>query len=151
MAKLAEQAESRVWERRVEERIARKNEALFWRRSEAGTQDRKVVLDKNVVKKVGQEGTVKLLPREVSKGEGSGVVMTVIEANVEVERVEEEDSLARLSKAVVVGDRRDVVGTTWSVDGADVVIALVSLASIIAAVGDSRESTCIRPCLASCL
>ena len=42
-------------------------------------QDRKVLLERKVVKKAGQDVEVKLLPREVSNGEGRGVVTTVVE------------------------------------------------------------------------
>lgn len=42
-------------------------------------QVRKVELERKLVKKDGQEGAVKLLPTDVSNGEGRGVVMTVTE------------------------------------------------------------------------
>ena len=40
-------------------------------------QLRKVELERKLVKKDGQEAAVKLLPTDVSNGEGRGVVMTV--------------------------------------------------------------------------
>ena len=76
----AAQAVSSVAPRREAERMARKKEEDVWRRSETGVQLRMVELERKLVKKDGQEGAVKLLPTEVSNGEGSGVVMTVTEA-----------------------------------------------------------------------
>jgi len=81
----ASQAESRVWVRRVVERSARKNEFEFCRRSDTGTQDWNVALLRKLEKKVGQDEVVKLVPIEVSNGEGRGVVTTVTEGLIEVE------------------------------------------------------------------
>jgi hypothetical protein len=75
----AAQAVSRVAERREGERMARKNEEEDCSRRETGLQLRKVALERKSVKKREQEGAVKLLPREVSKDTGRGVVMTVTE------------------------------------------------------------------------
>ena len=78
----AAHAVSSVEARKAGERWARKKEALFCRRRERGAHERNVLLERKVVKKAGQELEVKLLPREVSKGEGSGVVITVVDGTV---------------------------------------------------------------------
>ena len=52
------------------ERAALKNDLLFCRRRETGTQARKVVLLRKESKKSGQACEVKLLPRELSNGDG---------------------------------------------------------------------------------
>jgi hypothetical protein len=44
-----------------------------------------VVLVRKVLKKVGQEVVVKLLPREVSKGEGSGALLSSVVVEVAAE------------------------------------------------------------------
>ena len=75
----AEQAVSRVAESREGDRMARKKEDDVCSISETGVQLRKVELERKVVKKPGQEAAVKLLPTEVSNGEGRGVAMTVME------------------------------------------------------------------------
>lgn len=90
MARGALQAMSRVSERRVASRSAWKKELLFWRRSETGEQDLKVELERNALKKSGQLWEVKLLPRDVSKGTGNGVVMTLAVGVVVVELAESE-------------------------------------------------------------
>ena len=74
--------------------------------SDTGVQDRKVLLERKLVKKVGQDVEVKLLPREVSKGDGRGVVMTVVEGAV--------------SKVVVEVGSGDVLE-----DGMDIEVAVV--------------------------
>lgn len=71
---------SRIWESKTGEREARKKELLFCRRSESGRQDLKVSLLRKLLKKVGQLGEVKLLPRLVSKGLGRGLSATDVEA-----------------------------------------------------------------------
>jgi hypothetical protein len=52
------------------ERAALKNDLLFCRSRETGTQARNVVLLRNESKKSGQACVVKLLPRELSNGDG---------------------------------------------------------------------------------
>ena len=84
----AAQAVSSVALRSEGDRIARKKDEEVWRSSETGVQLRKVEFERKLVKKDGQEGAVKLLPTEESKGEGSGVVMTVT-AGEESEDVDE--------------------------------------------------------------
>lgn len=83
-----------------------------------GTQDWKVELARNVEKKDGQEDCVKLLPREVSNGEGSGVVTTVMEGDIEVDTTVGERlvsvSVAIAGAEVVPAAAETVVGTTSS-------------------------------------
>lgn len=74
----------RVSARRVAERTARKNELEFWSRRETGTQDWKVEFWRKEAKKLGQLAEVKLLPREVSKGEGRADGARVPEGTVSV-------------------------------------------------------------------
>ncbi len=108
------QAVSSVALRREAERIARKNEEDVWRRRDTGVQLRKVELERNLVKKEGQEGAVKLLPMDVSNGKGSGVVMTVTDGE------ESEDVDVGISVSVVgdpdvdVDDARFAVGSSAS-------------------------------------
>ena len=71
--------------RRVNDRCARKNEFEFWSNREIGMQDWNVELPRKVEKNEGHEELVKLLPTDVSKGVGRGVVMTVTEGAVDVE------------------------------------------------------------------
>ena len=107
----AAQAASRVELRREGERWAWKKEALFWSRRETGMQERKVVLERKLVKKVGQVVEVKLLPREVSKGLGRGVVITVVEGAVArpvvvvalVDAVADEEGIETVLEADSVG------------------------------------------------
>jgi hypothetical protein len=77
---------------------------LFWRRRETGVQDLKVELLRKELKKSGQLWAVKLLPREVSKGTGIGVVMTVADGEVTVPVVELADSDATDVPEIGVGD-----------------------------------------------
>jgi len=84
MASGALQAISKVSERRVASRSAWKNELLFCNKRDIGEQDLKVEFARKVLKKSGQLWDVKLLPKEVSKGTGTGVVMMVAEAIVVV-------------------------------------------------------------------
>jgi hypothetical protein len=72
----------RVAVRREGDRMTWKNDEDVWRRSETGVQLRNVELERNLVKKEGHEAAVKLLPNELSKGNGSGVVMTVTDGAV---------------------------------------------------------------------
>jgi hypothetical protein len=67
------------------ERWARKKALLFCSSREIGTQDVNVLLLRNVLKKVGQEVEVKLLPRDVSKGVGIVVVIIVVDGDDDVE------------------------------------------------------------------
>ena len=96
-------------------------------------QDWKVALARKVLKKVGQDGEVKLLPREVSKGDGRGddgetpegsvVVVVLVGASVMVDVVEA--TLAELAGpgAVVVlgvlGDASREVSILWSAELVD--------------------------------
>lgn len=50
-----------------------------------GTQDWNVEFDKNFEKNLGHDESVKLLPMDVSKGEGRGVVTTVTVGDIEVD------------------------------------------------------------------
>ena len=86
--------------RRDAERMAWKNDEEVWRRRDTGVQLRKVELERKFVKKAGQEAEVKLLPIEVSNGDGSGVVMTVIEGE-ESEDVEVGVSVSALEDSDV--------------------------------------------------
>ena len=87
---------SRVLVRREPERRARMKLLEVCRRREMGVQERKVLLERKVLKNLEQVGAVKLLPREVSKGEGIGAVISVMEGEgledvVVGASVEEED------------------------------------------------------------
>jgi len=84
IGKEAAQATSRVSARRTGERAALKNDLLFWRSRDTGTQDWKVVLLRNELKKSGQDSEVKLLPRELSNGDGRAVGTIVPESVVSV-------------------------------------------------------------------
>jgi hypothetical protein len=64
---------SRVSAMRTGERAALKNDLLFRRSRETGTHAWKVELLRNELKKSGQVCDVKLLPRELSNGDGMGV------------------------------------------------------------------------------
>jgi hypothetical protein len=75
-----------------------------------------VELLRKVEKNDGQEDCVKLLPREVSKGEGSGVVTTVMEGDIEVDTTVGE----RFVSVSVAIAGAEVVSTPADVDGADV-------------------------------
>jgi hypothetical protein len=80
----AAQATLRVSSRRTGDRAALKNDLLFWRSRDTGTQDWKVVLLRNELKKSGQACEVKLLPRELSNGDGRAVGTIVLEGIVRV-------------------------------------------------------------------
>ena len=67
------QAALSVSSRMTGERAALKKDLLFWRSRDTGTQDRKVLLLRNELKKSGQACDVKLLPRELSNGDGRAV------------------------------------------------------------------------------
>ena len=75
----AAQVMSRVSAMRTGERAAPKNDLLFRRSSETGTHVWKVALLRNELKKSGQDCDVKLLPRELSNGDGMGVATMLIE------------------------------------------------------------------------
>jgi hypothetical protein len=62
--------------------MARKNEVDVWRRSDTGVQLLKVELERKVVKKSGHVCEVKLLPIELSNGDGRGVVITVTDGSM---------------------------------------------------------------------
>lgn len=120
-AKGAEQAASRVWVRSVAERMARKKELEFCSNSETGTQDWNVELDRKVEKKGAHVDEVKLRPKEVSKGDGRGVVTTVTLGDMDVEITDGARlvsvSVAMVSEGVIAAGEEggDVVaGTTFS-------------------------------------
>jgi len=66
------------------ERAALKNDLLVCRSRETGTQARKVVLLRKESKKSGHACEVKLLPRELSNGDGRADATTVPEGVVPV-------------------------------------------------------------------
>lgn len=72
----------RVSARRVGEPAALKNDLLFWRSRDTGTQDWKVVLLRKESKKFGQFCEVKLVPRELSNGDGMAMGVTVLDGVV---------------------------------------------------------------------
>lgn len=147
-AKGALHAASRVSERRLGSRSARKNELLFCSNKETGMQARKSGLDRNMVKKLGQDWDVKLLPREVSKGEGKGVgmILTVglvdfvsVGEDVECEFSDvEEDAVARLAEDIEANVSGDSLSCRSS--------SLIGVG-----VGGSRVSMWMRPSLSSSL
>lgn len=108
IARGASQAMFIVSERRLSSRSARKNELLFCNSRETGEQDWKVALLRKAPKKSGQLWEVKLLPRDVSKGTGRGVVMTVAPAVVAAIVVELADSDAIDTAEVEGGDDMSV-------------------------------------------
>lgn len=127
IARGALQAMSRVSERRVASRSAWKKELLFWRRRETGEQALKVELARKELKKSGQLWEVKLLPRDVSKGTGKGVVMMVADGAFALCVVGLADSDAKLDAEVaddadesvaeaVESDDLEVTRTTSTLD-----------------------------------
>ena len=83
---------SRVRLIRVREWLAWKKLLEFCSRRENGRQLLNVELERNDLKKSGQEGEVKLLPREVSNGRGRGVVEAAAMPSTVVEEGEEDGS-----------------------------------------------------------
>jgi hypothetical protein len=115
-ARGALQAMSRVSERRVASRSAWKKELLFWRRSEIGEQERKVLFARKEVKKSGQDCEVKLLPREVSNGTGRGVVITEGVGVVVVEPAESEVEDGEGEYVIEVEEETELMSTTATLD-----------------------------------
>lgn len=72
--------------------------------SEIGTHERKVELLRNALKKAGHDVVVKLLPSDVSKGDGNGVVITVTEADEGVVVVDVAFSVDDEGSVVVVSN-----------------------------------------------
>ena len=70
------------------ERDARKNELEFRSRRDRGVQSLKVWLLRKLLKNVGQDGAVKLLPKDVSKGDGIAVWVSVPVPVPELESVD---------------------------------------------------------------
>jgi hypothetical protein len=152
IARGASQAMSRVSERRVASRSAWKKELLFWSRRETGEQVLKVELARKKSKKSGQLWEVKLLPRDVSKGTGKGVVMIVADGAVVVCVVELADSEVKVAAKVEEGadesvaeavevDDSEVTSTTSTLDV--VLLSACRFRIILGAVGGCRRSKCI--------
>ena len=98
-----------------------------------GTQDWKVALARKVEKNDGQDDWVKLLPREVSNGEGSGVVTTVMEGDIEVD--------------TTVGER--FVFVSVAIAGAEVVSAAADDGAEVMDDDDASSETVVGTTLSS--
>lgn len=94
----AEQAVSISLPSRVGLRWADMKPCEFCSSSDRGVHCWKVLLARKLVKKVGQEEEVKLVPKEVSKGEGTGELSELVEVGV--------DGAAAEAVAISVSARR---------------------------------------------
>lgn len=164
---VTEHAASRVRERSRGDRDARKNELLFCRSSERGVQARKVALFRNVLKKFGQASDVKLLPSDVSNGEGRGdgaavpegaIAMTsMLLVSVGVAEALEVGVILVVAEAGVSDNESDACSVVDSMEELVTIVANGSPLSCriantaVGTGGGSRRSMCIFPLLASFL
>ena len=158
----ASHAASSVSLRRVGSCSARKKAAEVCRSNDTGMQDLNCASARKELKKLGHACEVKLLPIEVSNGEGMGVGMTVTDAwvagvlvfvalnvdwwSVEIELANEVIDTASL---LVVEDDESVAKVAEADDSVE--LSCRSSIRLCDGLGGSLTSKCMSPSRSSCL